>query len=290
MRFSLSLLLLLSSLSSFELRYGRGDFDMDMKMSGFMKCSQKLDIETISLVNTHDNIARSRFYIFYDIDIYRSDYVDSKIDMVEDMISMPTSLMPEVLSDRMRDFVPIPSDIRVGGIDMNIGGGFDILESDEGYLGVGLSTGISAPYIHMKNGSRLIAPIIGAMRATDTTMTSWKSSLTLQGEYRLFDRFSISGSALYGYQFAQMENGWIKSEIDMEGVVTALDIALRYSLGDLAEWTDGITLSMGVSSKSWDSDSVEVKLMDSLFEKEMSSTMDMAFDTVNYYMGIGYRF
>jgi hypothetical protein len=87
-----------------------------------------------------------------------------------------------------------------------------------------------------------------------------------------------------------MENGWIKSEMDMEGVVTALDIALRYSLGDLAEWTDGITLSMGVSSKSWDSDSVEVKLMDSLFEKEMSSTMDMGFDTVNYYMGIGYRF
>jgi hypothetical protein len=290
MKLSIVMLSIFSLLSAFEIRYGRGEFDMNMKIDNFMKFSKKLDIETISLVNSHDNIARSRFYIFYDVDIYRSDYVDSKIAMMEDMFYLPSKIIPKPFSDKVKDFAPFPSDVQVGGIDMNIGGGFDILESDEGYIGIGLATGLSTPYIYMKNGNRFVAPFMGAMSVTDTTITSWKSSLAVQGEYRFFKNFSIDGSALYGYQFARVQNGWIRSEIDMEGTISALDMKLKYDLGGLAKWGEGISLNAGMNSKSWESESVKVKVMDSILEKEVGSTMNINFDTVNYYMGIGYRF
>ena len=95
---------------------------------------------------------------------------------------------------------------------------------------------------------------------------------------------------MYGYQFARVQNGWIRSEIDMEGTISALDMKLKYDLGGLAKWGEGISLNAGMNSKSWESESVKVKVMDSILEKEMGSTMNMNFDTVNYYMGIGYRF
>jgi hypothetical protein len=65
---------------------------------------------------------------------------------------------------------------------------------------------------------------------------------------------------------------------------------LKYDLGGLAKWGEGISLNAGMNSKSWESESVKVKVMDSILEKEVGSTMNINFDTVNYYMGIGYRF
>ena len=298
---------LLTLSNAVDIRYGKGSFDMNFAIKGIFNVDKSVDIDTLTIENPHNNIFDSNFYYFYDIDIYSSDYVDTMADMikipldnlplpvtppVDDMIDTAESLNSKFKKVTfVKDMVPTPFEVKIKGFDMNIGAGYDIYHDKEGYIGVGVGTGISAPYIYSNNqGMPGFGMMYAMMKSSDTSMMSWKTSLTLQAAYRVWDGFSVGGTALYGYHFGEMDNGWIDSDIDIEGTDTMLNIAFMYDFGSLAEWGKGLTVSAGYTRKSWNMDNADVKLLGGIFEHDFNSNVDANFDSDNLYLGIGYRF
>jgi len=202
--------------------------------------------------------------------------------------SSPVSKIP--ITKKATDMIPTPFDIKVKGFDMNIGAGYDIFKNKNGYIGVGVATGLSAPYVYTKNGKTPMIPAFGMMNFTNTSMLTYKTAVSLQSAYRVIDGLKVESSFLYGYHFGKLDNDFIQSEIDIDGVDSMFNIGLSYSFGSFASWAEGITLSAGFTYKSWEMEDAKVKLFDSIFEGDLSKTMNADFDSKNYYLGIGYRF
>ena len=68
--------ILISSLNAVELRLGNGTFEWEMGITKFMNSSFDLDINTISISETHGSMGDNKLYYFYNADIYSSDFVD----------------------------------------------------------------------------------------------------------------------------------------------------------------------------------------------------------------------
>ena len=193
--------------------------------------------------------------------------------------------------DKVDSMTPSPFDIRVKGFDMNIGAGYDIYKNSKGYIGVGASTGLSLPYIYMKNKPLATVPILtGLMQSTNTSMTTYKASMSVQGSYSIVDGLNVDAIMLYGYQFGKLDNDWFASEVDIDGTTSMLGISMSYNLGYLIRWADGLTVSAGYTRKNWDVSHTDLKLLGGILGGDLSQNMNAKFNSQNYYFGIGYRF
>ncbi len=198
---------------------------------------------------------------------------------------------PADIIDDAKKIIPTPFDIKVKGFDMNIGAGYDVYKDSRGYIGVGAATGLSMPYFYMKNKPSATAAILtGLMKSTNTSMTTYKASLSLQGSYMILDGLNVDTTMLYGYQFGKVDNDWFASEVDIDGITSMIGFSVSYNMGYILNWADGLTVSAGYTRKNWDVDHTDVKLMGGLLGGDLSQNIDAKFDTENYYLGIGYRF
>ena len=379
----LSAILSIELLYGIDVRFGKGKFDMDLKMMSIFNINESIDINTLTLANPHDNFGDTNYYFFYDADVYQSDYIDTMADMIKipldnipgfsdipgvsnvsnmtDSANIPTissfangaDILPiqnrNIISDTVnriekvtdiikdttkgsidkvtdtvkqtnkeieqtgkkvienttnsvtkttsniidkgKNMIPTPFDVKVKGFDMNIGAGYDIYKDSHGYFGIGAATGLSLPYIYMKNKPLATMPILtGLMQSTNTSLTTYKASLSMQGSYMILDGLNVDAVMLYGYQFGKIDNDWFASEVDIDGTTSMLGFSMSYNLGYLVRWADGLTVSAGYTRKSWDLSHTDVKLMGGLLNSDLSQPLDAKFDTENYYFGIGYRF
>ena len=212
------------------------------------------------------------------------------VDTIKDEAKKGVKKATDIVDDATK-MIPTPFNIKVKGFDMNIGAGYDIYKDKRGYLGVGAATGVSMPYFYMKNKPTATGAILmGMMKSTNTSMTTYKASLSLQGSYMILDGLNVDAVMLYGYQFGKIDNDWFASEVDIDGTNSMVGFSVSYDVGYMVNWASGLTVSAGYTRKNWDVDHTDVKLLGGALGTDLSQKMDANFDTKNFYLGVGYRF
>ncbi len=212
------------------------------------------------------------------------------VDTIKDEAKKGVKKATDIVDDATK-MIPTPFNIKVKGFDMNIGAGYDIYKDKRGYLGVGAATGVSMPYFYMKNKPTATGAILmGMMKSTNTSMTTYKASLSLQGSYMILDGLNVDAVMLYGYQFGKIDNDWFASEVDIDGTNSMVGFSVSYDIGYMVNWAGGLTVSAGYTRKNWNVDHTDVKLLGGALGTDLSQKMDANFDTKNFYFGVGYRF
>jgi hypothetical protein len=288
MKYILSLLLLISvSLNSAEIRFGKGTFGWDMGIKGFMNASFDLDINTISLTETHANIIDTNLYYFYNADLYRSSFVDKITTLMSYPITYKFPVVGSV-NDAIDKYTPIPtpSSYKVRGFDLIVGVGYDIYREKNNYFGIGVNTGLSMPVMEMKDLKKTIDFTYKVLEATKTKIKTYKIGPTLQGGFELSKNIWGYGSFGFGLQTGSIENEWIRSSMDIDGSYSLIDFGINFI--PLTQYPK-LQLSLGYSKKNWSMDDIEVDMFN-LFEVPTLHRLTNSFSSSSLYLGFGYNF
>jgi len=282
------LILLTFAPQAAELRVGQSSFKWGMKLGKFLNSDVNLKTKTISISETHDSLADTQLYLFYNADIYQSDTLDRVTTMLASPLIYSWPIVGSItnLIDQYTP-IPVPSEYKVRGFDLNVGLGYDIYRDEASYLGIGVNTGVSMPFIKMKNFTKTVDMLRKVLNVSDTDIQSYKLGVALQGNYSFNDRFSIYASAEYSYQSGSLENGWLLSSVTIEGISYMIDFGARYTIRG---WDREFFITAGYTHKGWKSNSINLDMLDSIFSVKMDQIMSVDFDTDIFYLGVGTSF
>ena len=284
----LTALMVSAPLLALELTYGKGGFGYNFGLSGVMECDVEFDVNVISLRESRLPIYKG-LYLYGNIDIYNSDRLDDYASYVDRAADFGPSGFSASDAGSMMG-LPVPVSFEMRGIDMGIGLGYELLGDKRGsYVGVGIGSGFSMPYIETDNmveNAELFAAILDK---TETKIMTYKLMPSLQGRYQIIDTLSIEGNFAFGYQVGTLSNDYIDSDADFSGTVFQSDIALS-----LTPFRTGyfkhVVFSGGYRYNRWDVGSMKVSLVDKAFVNDSSSVLDLGFDSQFFYFGAGWRF
>jgi len=295
-KIAMFVLLLGTLLESAELKIGKGTFDWDMQVMKFMDASFCLDISQLSISNTHDNFSDSNMYYFYDADIYSSDFADKMTTLATYPITYDIPLSGSI-NDAIAEYtpIPVPSEYKVRGFDLNLGVGYDVYHNNNNYVGLGVTTGFSMAAMKMKNLQKTVEIVYDILDVTDTTIMTYKLGLSIQAGVEILPTLSLEGSTSLGYQTGYIKNDWFNSSFDVDGGFKTFNIALKYVPFETHTKFAGINVDpqvyfvLGMTYKSWDMDQAKVN-MGNIFSVESYGMADVGFTTHYTYVGIGYNF
>lgn len=279
--------MLISSLEAAELRLGNGTFEWDMGIAKFMNSSFDLDINTISINETHADIGESKLYYFYNADIYSSDFVDQITTLMSYPITYEFPIFGSV-NNAIENYTPIPtpSTYKVRGVDLNLGLGYDLYREKNNFLGIGINTGLSMPTMEMKDLKKTIEFTYTILEATKTNIKTYKLGPTITGAYELMPNLLAYGTFGFGLQKGTLENDWIKSSMNIDGGYSVIDVGVTYA--PLIQYPK-LHISLGYNKKNWNINKVKADMLN-LFEVESFSTLDTDFSSSSAYLGLGYSF
>jgi len=289
--------LFISNLNALDVRVGKGDFEWKVGMSSLFDTSVKLDIDVISINEQHLSFGQSDFYIFGNLDIYSSDTVDKATDIIDNVMlsDLPNTPINNILginntspNDVLGNFVPVPSSYEISGIDFNIGVGYDIVKSDEGYIGMGLMAGVSTPFLEMENPIDAMIFTYNFLKETSTDVMTYKAGLSLQAGYNFGENVSFYSTFIYAYQTGDIENSIVNSSMDVDGNYQAIDVGLKFNPSSDSSWSN-LYATVGYTSKSWDVDTIEATVV-GIDTPNIASVFKNDLSTDYAYFGIGYRF
>ncbi len=281
---------------SAEFRVGKGTFNWDMGVANFMDASFGLDVTVLSLANPHDNFSDSDYYYFYDADLYISSFVNKMTTMATYPITYDFGNFGSV-NDAIAEHtnVPVPSDYKVAGFDMNFGVGYDLYHEDKSYFGISATTGLSMPVMKMENLVKTAEMTYEILDKTDTTILTYKLGIGVQAGTELMPGLMLNGSASFGLQTGYIENDWFGSSFDVDGSFNTFNMALKYTPFEAHTELGGINFDpqlyfvLGFTHKSWDVDKAKVD-MSHIFSVESFGMCDLAFSSNAVYIGVGYNF
>jgi hypothetical protein len=191
--------------------------------------------------------------------------------------------------------IPVPSDYKVAGFDMNFGVGYDLYHENKNYFGLSVTTGFSMPVMKMENLVKTAAITYEILDKTDTTILTYKLGLGMQAGAELMPGLMLNGSASFGLQTGYMENDWFGSSFDVDGSFNTFNIALKYIPFETHTELGGINFDpqlyfiLGFTHKSWDVDKATVD-MAHIFSVESFGVCDLEFSSNAAYIGVGYNF
>ncbi len=284
------------SLFGAELRLGESSFDWRMDIAGFMHGGVEMDVDVVSLDNSHDNFGDTKWYYGYGIDLYGSDFVDRMTTLATYPL---TYEFPQFgsLNDAIDRYtmVPIPSEYKIRGLDLDFTLGYDFFRSGGWLIAGGVDTGISMPVMKMKNLKKTAQMTYKLLEATDTKVVTYKFAPAFFVRYAFDDRWRLSGRVVFGIQKGTLENDWFRSSIDIDGRYRILDLNLRYRPLHTRKDLGWITLSpalwftVGYTRKRWEMDEVKVDMSDIL---EVSTMGELKIDirSNRIYFGAGVDF
>ncbi len=285
-----------STLSALEFRIGSANFNWSAGMT-YMKTDFDLDANVYSISQNRKNISDTKFYYFYNADIYQSDYVDRMTDLITKPITYDFPFFGS-FNDAVAKYtaIPTPSDYRVRGLDINIGGGYDLFSNDKFSLGLGINNGVTLLVMKMKNLKKSVEVIYDLLDATETSISTYKIGPSANIVYKPSKNFSLFGNFTMGYQTGSMENDWIASSIDIDGKYTILDTGIRYEIYKGKEKDLGWTLlkpsyfiTAGYSYKKWDMNDAKIDAFN-VVQITSGGTFTNSFDTNYFYIGAGINF
>jgi len=295
-KFILATILLSTSLiQALEFRVSKATFDWQMGMS-FMDTDFDMDINVYSFNEQHNNFSDSKYYYFYNIDIYQSDFSDQLTTLITTPITHQNPFVGSV-NDAISNHtpIPVPADYEVRGFELNLGVGYDLVNDDKGLLGIGINTGLSMPVMKMKNLQKSIEVTYDLLDATDTSTVTYKFGPIVHGRYNFTPALSVYGSFTMGLQTGNMENDWVISSLDIDGKYSDLDFGLRYTPWSSSKDFGGIQLdpklyfTLGYRYKKWTMDDAVIDTFNiSTFSS--GGIFSNEFSTKYVYFGIGYDF
>jgi len=292
----LFLLLAIPSVShAMEFRIGPATFNWQLDM-GFMQSDFDINATVFSISEQHNNFADSKFYYFYNADIYQSDYVDKITTLVTRPITQDYPGFGSV-NDAVADnsSIPVPADYKIRGFDLNLGLGYDLFRNKKGLVGVGINTGISLPVMKMKNMDQAISTTYKLLETTETSITTYKLGPILHAQYEIIPKVLMYGTLSAGLQTGSIENDYVKSSLDVDGSYTFLDLGVRFTPWEKTADLGWIQLSpklyftVGYSYKKWDMDDITVDTYD-IATFSSGGLFSNSFDTNYFYLGLGFDF
>ena len=283
-KYILPLLLATSTTQALDIRYGLGDFEWNMGLLGLVDSSVTVDDTVISINEQHQNFEDSPWYFFGNLDIHSSDTLDTVTDLADGI----RSDFPSLINSAMSTVAPIPSSFEVSGMDIDLGIGYDVIQDERGYLGVGVVTGLSTPFMEMHNYIDSYNYISNLLEETSTDVSTYKFGLSLQAAYSVTRNISLYGTSIFALQTGEMTNDLINSTLDVSGSYNSMDIGVKFYPSELVDEESNLYLKAGYAYKHWDIDDIEstiagvvVPSMDSLFQSEMTSDF--------FYVGLGFK-
>jgi len=280
--------------SALELRRGTGEFAMDASLSSVMEVDTDVDVTTWTLAEPHLNLFGTPFFLRFRGDYFDSDAINRKTDMLSRPLTEPIPGMDQSISDLVAEetSLPVPADYRLHGVNVDLGLGYDVFRNDQGYLGVAVSTGLSMPFMKIRNLESGVSDFIDALETFDTEIRTYKLGGTLVGGYALTSWLSLEAGFNWSHQTGEMENDLLGSGVDVDGQYRTYNLALKVKPAKLlphAPLVDDAFLTVGYTATRWDYNTAEVTtpVRDFRFNDEM---LDVGFDHTSAYVGFGYDF
>lgn len=269
-----------TSAPAIELRVGKGNFNNQFSLDNALTTDFDLSITNYSLASQHESLYDSRYFLIYDLTVFDSDYVNKVTDFAGSVTNTTLNTFD----------TNIETEYRFYGVDFNMGLGYDLIKSDRGFFGVGVSGGISAPIIASRNpGTQDLSNLDLLLEVLDTTKTkirTYKIGPVVAAGYRHESGFKLTASYAYNYQTGQIENDYLLSDADVDGYYTMFDISISYEPSK--NIPKGVYFVIGYNRKSWNYDSASVNVAG--LQTAIPSVLDSEFNVSNTYLGVGYRF
>lgn len=287
-------LLLLSSSPSHavELRYGSGEFQMQTAAKPFVQMDTTLDVDTWTLAETHKNFGNSRLYYQLRADYFDSDTVNKLTDLASTPLTTNIPIIGNSLSGLLatNTTLPVPADYRIHGVNLDVGVGYDVLRNERGHLGVGVNTGVSTPFMKVRNALPVANLAIKALDTFDTEIKTYKAGIGVQGSYQVAPWLAVSANAAVNKQTAELENAWVNSGFDMDGTYQTLEIAAKLKPAVLLQQPrlKNAFVSIGHTRSEWEYDNAAVSTPVATFNAP--SFFDANASHENTWLGIGYDF
>jgi hypothetical protein len=275
-----------------ELRYGSGDFNMGMDVP-LVSMDTRLSVDTLTVAEPHKNLGNSRLYYQF-----RADYFDSDtVNKLTDFTSLPLRTKLPVVNSSITDLVadntplPVPADYRIHGLNVDVGMGYDVVKTPKGHVGVGVNTGISTPFMEVRNFKLSTANfIMDTLDTFDTDITTYKAGVGVQGSYQATPWLEVAGGASLNHQTGEMDNGIIGSGIDIDGTYRTLEVSAKIRPAILLHQPKlkNAFISIGHTQSRWDYDSAEITTPVGAFK--VPGVMDADFEHSSTFVGVGYDF
>ena len=275
---------------SAEVQWGHGTIDLK---GGFLGLSETIsdDIDTYSFVESHKNIFSSNWFYSYDITLLDS----SKLKQLQQNYNTTASTINSFLGAD-NGYITIPElEYRIAGADVGFALGYDLLhKSDRDYLGVGIYTGLSVPYIKSeKSTSRTVAvnlEMAEYFEESQTDFLTYKIGVGLYAQKSINDMISIYGNTVYAYQRANIENDYANADFDVDGTYFEAGAGIKFHVikTDTSLLSPRLYGTIGWKYRKWKVDDVALNISGiSALETPKS---DMEFSTNTFTIGIGYSF
>jgi hypothetical protein len=294
-RSSLAGVLLLACLPAhaLELRYGSGEFNMGAEAKPLVKMDTTLNVDTWTLAEPHKNIGDSRLYYQFKADYFDSDTVNKMTDFTSLPLRTPlpafSSSVTELIASNTS--LPVPADYRIHGVNLDAGVGYDLIKTPKGHVGVGVNTGVSTPFMKVRNMTpENINLVVDMLDTFDTKVTTYKAGVGVQGSYQLTPWLDVAGSASINQQTGKMDNGLVGSDINMKGSYQTYDVEAKIKPAVLLKQAKlkHAFISVGHSQSDWNYDSADVQTPVGNFK--VPGMMDADFKHSTTYLGVGYDF
>jgi hypothetical protein len=269
-----------TSATAIELRVGKGNFNNQFSLSNALRTDYDLAITNYSIASQHEPLFDSEYFLIYDLTVFDSDYVNKYTDFFGSVAGTTLNTFNNHVETAYRFY----------GVDLNMGLGYDLVKSDRGFFGVGVSGGISAPVIATRNpGTQDLSNFNLLLNVLDTTKTSvqtYKIGPVVSAGYRHDSGVNLTVSYAYNYQTGQIKNDYFLSELNVKGYYTMFDISISYEPSTYVP--KGVYFVIGYSRKNWNYDSASVNVAG--LTAVIPSVFDTEFNVSNSYLGVGYHF
>jgi hypothetical protein len=274
------------SLSAVELSYGKGSFGMKAGIGSLFSSDIDLDINTWSLTEQHQNIKKGRFYYQYQFDYFNSNAIDKISDFASSPASSNVPVFGSSPDDIVNDFTqaPVPADYRIRGINFDIGLGYDFVKLEKTMLGFSVNTGLSTPFMRIRNMENTSNLVIELLDNFDTKVKTYKLGASLHGEYAITERLSLIGRGSLNFQTGKMRNDTLKSDVTVDGVYQSFHLGLKYH----PKFIQRVFFAGGYDYNRWDYGSTTLDTP--IGQAEIAQNIDIVFDSSNFHIGLGYSF
>jgi len=280
MRKMLAFIFISCSLFGFDFRVGRGSYSSDFNVMNFMKFDNSYDTTTFMLSNPKVKISDKIFY-YYNLEYFTSDKKRAEFEFWE----FPRFGVGDIVIDRFM------CDSEAFGGDLDLGFGYDLIKSKNGYLALALNSGVTLPNISSKNLSKKIRFAKKMIDSFDINIYSYKIGPNLRAKYDLNSYLSLFSSFGFGFQKAYIDSDLFKSSVDTKGSYKSFDINLKfipYNM-DLLSFSKELYFDLGYSLKKWSFSSVDVNLYN-FFQFDIFKPFDLDLKSSSLYIGVGYNF